>query len=233
VRVHNKTTTKQIKAMMCQTIPNLSPRHLAIATIRQGANRSLHPTILADSIEARDFDLTFRNTLFVLFRLRGGGKGGGSEVAPGIEDTTHTCTDLLEAVGLDEEEIEIEESKPTTMIANITLDPTLRRKQRQQTSPTIHWLGDTDVLVKGPTDLVIMCINATGKMIPTNLNGKIKPDNRLDPAIKLIDDRTADIIVVTDAQLTTAGTQNVRTYLRTIASRCSVPPQKMSPKWNT
>jgi hypothetical protein len=58
-----------------------------------------------------------------------------------------------------------------------------------------------------------MCINATGKMIPTNLNGKIKPDNRLDPAIKLIDDRTADIIVVTDAQLTTAGTQNVRTYL--------------------
>ncbi len=125
---------------------------------------TLDPTILADSIEARDFDLTFRNTLFVLFRLRGGGKGGGSEVTPGIEDTTHTCTDLLEAAGLDEEEIEIEEPKPTTMISNIKLGPTSPRTHRQQTTLSVDWLGDTDVLAKGPTDLVIMCINATGKI---------------------------------------------------------------------
>jgi hypothetical protein len=122
--------------------------------------------------------------------------------------------------------MEIEEPKFTTLISNIKLVPTSHKTHGQQTTPTVDWLGDTDVLVKGPTDLVIMCINATGKMIPTNLNGKIKSDNRLDPAIKLIDDRIADIIVVTDAQLTTAGTQNVRTYLT--PTRCSVPPQKMS-----
>ncbi len=80
VMVHNKTTTKQIKAIMCQTIPNLPPGNLAITNIRQGAKMTLDSTILADSIETRDFDLTFRNTLFVLFRLRGGGKGDGSEV---------------------------------------------------------------------------------------------------------------------------------------------------------
>ena len=82
VMVHNKTTTKQIKAIMCQTIPNLPPGNLAITNIRQGAKMTLDSTILADSIEARDFDLTFRNTLFVLFRLRGGGKGDGSEATP-------------------------------------------------------------------------------------------------------------------------------------------------------
>ncbi len=96
--VHNKTTIRAIKDAMCRTTPHLSPNNIdiAIANVRPGAPLTDGFKLMADSTEARDFDLTYHNTMIMLFRLRGPSTGNNPEAPASTDPTMIPVTNLFE-----------------------------------------------------------------------------------------------------------------------------------------